>query len=342
MSIASDLAGALSKGGVKSDAAPEYGLFLSTGVPNVDKAISGHYRGGGFRSGRVIEIAGPPSAGKTLLASSCMVAAQKAGGAAAFHDHERTFDQNLAVGFGLDVSEGVWTYKRPRSFEDSIDKAIDWMQSIRDAKVIPFEAPLVCVFDSLAAMVPAEKLDRKPGKDGEMGAANMRQKVSLSVATSQELPAFNTYVEENNILAIFLNQIRTKPGVAFGDPRYTPGGDSMDFYASARVWLRANKLKKAADDLSSPGQLVTAETVKNKTYRAWLQAEFIFKYRDDGSGYIDVVDTMIGHLLALGKLETAGAYIIWEGKKMYRPGLLLLLNQDVAKSIEMLTDLAEA
>lgn len=335
MSLAAALAGALQKGGVKNDSAPTYGLHLSTGVPNLDYIISGKYRGGGFQSGRVIEIAGPPSAGKTLLAQHVMKEAQKAGGAANFRDHERTFDQNLFQRFGGDITPGPFTYSRPRSFEESIDGAIDWMEAIRNADVIPFEAPLVCVFDSLAAMVPAEKLER-----GDK-AANMREKVALATATSQELPAFSTFVEENNILAIFLNQIRTKPGVAYGDPRYTPGGDSLPFYASVRMWLDRSMHKVNKEVV---GQTITAETVKNKTHRPFLKEDFIFKFHKDGTGYIDVAASMIEHIGAQKLADLGiqqGAWFTWEGKRIQgKQNFLDALNAD-PQIIDKLIDIAE-
>jgi recombination protein RecA len=335
VSLAAALAGALEKGGVKNDTAPTYGLHLSTGLPNIDHQISGKYRGGGFQSGRVVEIAGPPSAGKTLLAQHVMKEAQLAGGAANFRDHERTFDQGLFQRFGGDISPGIFTYSRPRSFEESIDGAIDWMEAIRKADVIPFEAPLVCVFDSLAAMVPAEKLER-----GDK-AANMREKVALATATSQELPAFSTFVEENNILAIFLNQIRTKPGVAYGDPRYTPGGDALPFYASVRIWL-SRSMDKVSKEVV--GQTITAETVKNKTHRPFLKEEFIFKFHADGTGYIDVVASMVEHigaqkLTALG--IQGGAWFTWEGQRIQgKQNFLDALNADPT-SVEKLIQIAE-
>ena len=343
--LAGLLAGALAKGGVTNDEIPTFGLHLSTGIPNLDYIISGKYRGGGFQSGRMIEIAGPPSAGKTLIAQHVMKEAQKLGGAANFRDHERTFDPNLYESFGGDITPGIFTYSRPRSFEESIDGAVDWMESIRSAKVIPFEAPLVCVFDSLAAMVPAEKLDREVVKNGKTtkadpGAAmNMRQKVALATATSQEFPAFATFVEENNILAIFLNQIRTKPGVTYGDPRYTPGGDSMPFYASVRMWLNATRMvDKATRQVI--GQSVTAETVKNKTHKPFQKQDFIFKFKEDGTGFIDIIDTMIGHLLEIKLIPQAGAYIVWDGKNRHRAELVRMLTSDPT-GLDQLIDIAE-
>jgi protein RecA len=345
MSLAAALAGALEKGGVKSDTAPTYGLHLSTGIPSIDFQVSGMYRGGGFQSGRIIEIAGPPSAGKTLIAQHVMKEAQLAGGAAAFHDHERTFDENLFASFGGNIEPGIFTYKRPRTFEGSIDDAVDWMRAIRNAKVIPFEAPLVCVFDSLAAMVPAEKLVRSDGKevaqDGK--GANMREKVGLAVATSQELPAFATFVEENNILAIFLNQIRTKPGVTYGDPRYTPGGDALPFYASVRIFLSRSMDKNGKEVV---GQTITAETVKNKTHRPFLKEQFVFKFREDGTGYIDVAASMVEHigatkLDAVGVQPGKGQWFTWDGKKIQgKENFIAAVNAD-PQGIEKLIDIAE-
>jgi recombination protein RecA len=338
MSLAAALAGALEKGGVKSDAVKDNDLFLSTGVPNVDQALSGRYRNGGFKSSRIIEIAGPASSGKTLLTQHVIKEAQKAGGAGAFHDHERTFIPSLFERFGGSIEPGVWTYRRPRTLEESFDQAIDWMNAIRKADVIPFEAPLVCAFDSAAAMVPAAKLQRE--RDGE--ALNMRDKLALATAFSQELPAFNQFVEENNVLAIFLNQLRLKPGVTHGDPRYTPGGEALFFYDAVKVYLgRSMDKENKADAKEITGQTVRVETVKNKTYRSHLKTSFKFKFNEDGTGYIDTVDTMLDHLRDEGKLETSGAYIVWEGKKLYKSQLLpQIVNQpDI---MDRLVDMAEA
>lgn len=337
MSLAADLAAALTKGGVKSDPADDKGCYLSTGVPNVDKALSGRYTGGGFKSARIVEIAGPPSAGKTLLAQHVMKEAQLKGGAAAFHDHERTFDEKLFQRFGGLIDPGIWTYKRPRSLELSFDQAIDWMSSIRNAKVIPFEAPLVCVFDSAAAMVPAAMLER----DMSTGR-NMKDKLAQATAFSQEIPAFNTFVEENNILAIFLNQLTTDPTVKYGDPRKSKGGDAIPYYASARLWLTRSMDKDDKKDVKSvTGQTVTGDTVKNKTFRPFVKSRFKFKFNEDGTGYIDVVDTMLDHLREEGKLETSGAYIVWEGKKLYQSQLLTQIK-DEPGIVDRLVELAEA
>lgn len=338
MSIAEKMAAALNKGGVKSDVVKDNGLYLSTGVPNVDHALSGRYRGGGLKSGRMYEIAGPSSSGKTLLAQHVMKEAQKAGGAAAFKDHERTFMEHLYKSFGGSIEPGLWTYNRPRSFEESLDQTVDWMTAIRKADIIPFEAPLVAVFDSLHAMVPAAKLDR----DGSQGQ-NMKDKLALAMATSAEFPAFATFVEENNICAIFLNQIRTKPGVVYGDPRYTPGGDSMEFYASARLFL-SRSMEKDKTTKEVTGQKITAETVKNKTHRPFQKASWMFKFRPDGTGYIDVAHSMVDHIGSKVLTDIGvqtGAWYTWEGVRCNgEANFIAELNKD-PDNIEKLIDIAE-
>jgi recombination protein RecA len=337
MSLADALASALQKGGVQSDPIKDIGCHLSTGVPNVDFIISGKYRGGGFKSARMVEIASPASAGKTLLAQHVIKEAQKAGGAGAFHDHEKTFVPDLFERFGGSVQPGVWTYKRPETFEESLDQAVDWMEAIRRADVIPFEAPLVCVFDSLAAMVPASDMDRDRSQ-----AKNMKEKLSLATTTSQEFPAFNAFIEKNNILAIFLNQMRMKPGVTHGDPRYTPGGEAPFFYDAVKLYLgRSLDRENKADAREVTGQTVRVETVKNKTYRSHLKTEFKFKFLPDGTGYIDVVETMLDHLREIGKLETSGAYIVWEGKKLYKSQLLPQIANEPG-IVDRLIDMAVA
>lgn len=341
MSIAAALATALTKGGVQSDEILDDGLFLSTGVPNLDYALSGRYRGGGIKTGRIVEIAGPPSAGKTQLATAVMAQAQKAGGAACFKDHEGSFMLKLAKGLGLDDTPGIWSYNRPRSFELSLDQAVDWMSSIRDAKVIPFEAPLVVVFDSFAGMVPAAKLNREK-KDGD--GQNMKDNLALAMAASQELPAFNQFVSENNVLAIFLNQLRMKPGVSYGDPRYTVGGESLPYYASLRLFL-GREMERDKKTKEVIAQKIKAEAIKNKTHRPFQKTSWEFKWRADGTGYIDVMDSMLDHigsekLTALG--IQGGAWYTWEGNRFNgSANFIAHLNEDPA-NLEKLIDIAES
>jgi len=334
---ANALAGALKKAKVEQDEQQDLGMFLSTGVPNVDYALSGKYVGGGLKSSRIFEIAGPESSGKTLIAQHIMREAQRAGGAAAFHDHERTFDPNLAQSFGLDTNDGIFTYKRPRTFEESIDQSIDWMTAIRDADVIPFEAPLAVVFDSLHAMVPQAMADHDMSK-----GRNMKDKLALATATSSELPAFALFCEENNIIAIFLNQLRTKPAVMYGDPRYTPGGDSLNFYASARIFLERKMIREEKPPYRVLGQTVTADVIKNKVHKPFEKAAWKFKFKDDGTGFIDVVESMVDHLLDLKLFDQNGAFYTWEGKKYQGKGNLIKQIASEPDAMDKLLAIAQA
>lgn len=341
MSYAAKMAAALAAAGIENDEMVDDGMFLSTGVPNLDYMLSGRYRGGGFKSGRIHEIAGPPSAGKTQLATAVMAQAQKAGGGAKFQDHEGSFMLQLAIGLGLIEAPGVWSYARPRSFEQSLDQSIDWMSNLR--KVLPIEVPLVCVFDSFAGMVPAAKLAREK-KEGQ--GQNMKDNLALAMAASQELPAFNQFVTENNVCAIFLNQLRMKPGVAYGDPRYTVGGESLPYYASTRLFLGAEK-ERDAKTKTIECQKINAETIKNKTHRPFQKTSWDFKWRPDGTGYIDIADSMLDHigndvLVERGIRDNkTSPWFTWEGQRFQgRDALLIELNKD-PDNIEALIDIAE-
>lgn len=337
-SPAAALAAALAKGKFESDTIKDHGCWLSTGVPNVDAALSGKYRNGGFKSARVVELAGEASTGKTLLAQHVAKEAQKAGGAAIFLDHERSFMEHLFERFGGSIEPGAWSYKRPRSLEESLDNAVDWMQLIRQSDAVPFEAPLVAIFDSAAMMVPLNQLDR------DMSVArNMRDKLQQVQAFSQELPAFTQFCEENNILAIFLNQIRIDPSVTHGDNRKTPGGNALYHADAVKIYLGRSMDRENKDDKSQvTGQTIRFETVKNKTFRPFQKTKFKFKFDDEGTGYIDVIETMLIHLKDIGKLEMSGAYVVWEGKKKYISVLAQEMNLNPEESMQKLLDVAEA
>jgi len=332
--FAAKMAAALAKGGIVSKQKKTNELYLTTGLPHLDYALSGRWVGGGIKSGRMCEFAGPPSSGKTLTAQYVMMAAQRAGGIAAFHDHEETFMPHLFESFGGDARPGKLTMEEPRSFEESIDKAVDWMTLARESEIIPPEAPMVVVFDSLHSMVPAANLERD-----RSNAANMREKLALAQATASELPAFAKFVSEQNCVAIFLNHLKTKPGVVYGDPRYTPGGEAIDFYSSIRLFLSRRMLKDAKTKEVN-GQIITAEAVKNKTYQPFKKADWVFKLKD-GVGYIDVIESMLMALKDMGKLNVSGAYIEWEGKKKYLGPLAEELNLTPDESMQKLIAIAE-
>lgn len=285
-------------------------IWLDTGYPVLNKRVSGDYQKG-FPLGRIVEIFGPPSAGKTAIATKAMISAQRAGGIAIFMDHERSFDSRLAEKLGLDLDPNRFVYLAPDTFEESMDQVIEIGETVRSGDFgVDADAPICVVFDSLASMVPKSKWDKSAAD------YNMNDNTALARATSAAFPAFAQRCEKWNMLAIFLNQARTKIGVMFGDPTSTPGGSSPEFYASIRLKLGGGKMK---DD---GGKTIGCQTVKNKVYRPFLKCSWDFVFQDDGSGKFDVIGGVIEELKELGALETTGAYIIWtDGKKYYKSAL---------------------
>lgn len=292
--------------------------WLSTGFVPLDHAISGKYVGGGLPGGRIIEIFGPPSAGKTAISTNVMINAQRAGGIAMFFDHERSFDSRLAERMGLDLTPGRWIFRTPKTFEESIANAMNFATKARQLKLISKEAPIVIVFDSLAAMVPQSKMEK------EVTALNMNDNTALARATAAVFPALAQRAEEDNITIIFLNQMRTKIGVMFGDPTTTPGGNAPEFYASVRIKLGRSQLTQGTGDAKVRiGQRIGAECVKNKVSRPFRKVEWDFLFSEDGTGYFDVVGSTIDYLVGKGILKSDRGRVTWiDGKSPYRKELI--------------------
>lgn len=297
------------------NAAPK--IWLDTGYPVLNKRISGSYHRG-FPLGRMIEIFGPPSAGKTVIATKAMISAQQAGGIAIFMDHERSFDSRLAEKIGLDLDPNRFVYLKPETFEESMDTAIEIGETIRSGEFgVDKDAPICIVFDSLASMIPKSKWDK------DAADYNMNDNTALARATAAAFSSFSQRCEKWNMLAIFLNQARTKIGVMFGDPTSTPGGSAMEFYASVRLKLGGGRMKENA------GKSIGCETVKNKVHRPFLKCKWDFVFQEDGSGKLDVVGGVIDELKETEAIETAGAYIIWtDGKKYHRATLIKKIEDE--------------
>lgn len=312
--IAKELAGAI--GG--NDEESTVRQFLDTGFPPLNFASSSNWNDGG-PVGRMIEIAGPPSSGKTALATRMMAAAQKQGGIAGFMDHERSFSLRLAPRLDLDITPGRFVFKKPETFEASLQMCAVAAAHIREKKLIPKQAPICWVFDSLASMVPQSALyEMKNGKvigKKSLEDRNMNDNSALARATSNSFPAFAQVCEDFGICAIFLNQIRMKIGVLFGDPRKTTGGNAPEFYFSQRLWLSASQIKVGTEVV---GQEVTGKFMKNKIARPFREAKWRFMYREDGTGYFDRERSLVEFLKAEKCLETEGNFLVFEGTK-YHP-----------------------
>lgn len=318
-----DLADAMTKAIGPNDENQAPSLFLSTGYPLLNLALSGKY-GGGLPMGRIVEIFGPSSAGKTAISTELMVSAQRAGGIAMFNDHERSFDVRLSIKAGLDTDPNKWIFKTPRTFEESLKNSITAANVIRDGKFIPDEAPIVMIYDSLASMVPKSKMEK------DVDEMNMNDNTALARATSAAFPAFAQWCHECNVLAVFLNQMRTKIGVMFGDNTTTPGGDAPGYYSSIRVKLGKSKMTSGkGSDRIVVGNQIGAETVKNKTYRPYQKVKWNFMFQDDGSGKFDVIGSTIDHLVDTGILKRSMGRIAWvDGSKPYYADLVHKIEDD--------------
>ena len=293
--------------------------FLSTGYPPLDFACSARWDGG-LPVGRIVEIAGPPSSGKTAIATAAMATAQKMGGIAGFMDHERSFSLRLAPNLGLDVTPGRFIFKKPRTFEESLTICVKAAQHVREKKLIPKAAPICWVFDSLASMVPMSALfDLKTGKEKSAEDRSMHDNTALARATSAHMPAFAQHVEELGICAIFLNQVRTKLGVLYGDPRTTPGGDAPKFYASVRLMLGAGQVKKGTEIIGSE---ITASCIKNKVARPFVKSNWRFMFQPDGTGRFDVERSTIEFLEEIGALKKGRpGFVEWDGVQIGKEAL---------------------
>lgn len=322
MASAEDVAASLAGVIGKNDDESTVRQFLDTGFPPLNFASSSDWNGG-LPVGRMMEIAGPPSSGKTAIATAAMASAQRAGGISGFMDHERSFSTVLAPKLGLDISPSKFVFKKPRTFEESLQIAIVAGTHIRKNKLIKKDAPICWVFDSLASMVPQSALyEMKAGKiigERSLEDRNMNDNTALARATSNAFPAFAQQCEELDICAIFLNQMRSKIGVLYGDPRKTTGGNAPEFYFSQRLWLGAAQVKKGTEII---GQDVTGKFVKNKVARPFREATWRFAYHEDGTGRFDRERSMVDFLMETGALPKIGKGATeWEGKQIYPDAL---------------------
>lgn len=294
----------LAKEGIESDdayAAPKN--FLDTGLPHLNDIICGDPEGG-LPDGRIAEIFGESSSGKTMLLSQLFISAQKQGGFAALWDHERSYDIRLSLKQGLDNSKTRWLYKQGKTFEQSLVESIKVARVIREKEMIPHDAPIIHGFDSFASMVPKSKMEK------ELDENTMNDMTALSRVASAILPAYNQHVSDLGICAVFLNQMAASMEM-YGPATKTKGGKSLPFYASVRLGLKGDEIK---DKKVVKGKKMTITTKKNKIYMPYqsVQADFFFKR--DGSGEFDILGSYVDYLKDIGVIETSGAWIKWGGE----------------------------
>ncbi|MBI5774272.1 MAG: recombinase RecA [Verrucomicrobia bacterium] len=243
---------------------------------------------GGVPRGRVIEIYGPESSGKTTLMLHVIANAQKAGGLAAFIDAEHALDPGYAKKLGVNLDDLLV------SQPDSGEEALTICETLARSNALD-----VIVIDSVAALVPKAELE------GEMGMATMGMQARLM---SQALRKLTALLAKSKTTCIFTNQLREKVGVMFGSPETTPGGKALKFYASVRLDIRRKETLKDAAGLAT-GNHVRVKVVKNKVAPPFAEAEFdiIYNHGIDKEG--SILDVGIEH----GVVEKKGAWLQFEG-----------------------------
>lgn len=259
---------------------------ISTGSFSLDLALGI----GGLPRGRVVEIYGPESSGKTTLALSTVAQAQKMGGNAAFIDAEHAFDPDYAKKLGVDLESLL--ISQPDTGEQALDIAETLVRS---------NALDVIVIDSVAALVPRAEIE------GEMGDAMVGVQARLM---SQALRKLTGVVSKSKTILIFINQIRMKIGIMFGNPETTTGGNALKFYSSVRLDIRRKAALKQGD--IDVGNHVAVKVVKNKVAPPFKTAEFDLMFGDG----IDRMGELIDLGIRYGAIERAGSWISYKGEKV--------------------------
>ena len=280
---------------------------ISTGSLSLDLALGV----GGMPRGRIIEIYGPESSGKTTLALHVVSEAQKRGGLAAFVDAEHALDPEYAKKIGVRVNDLLI------SQPDNGEQALEIVESL-----VRSNACDIIVVDSVAALTPRAEIE------GEMGDQHMGLQARLM---SQALRKLNAIAAKSNTAVIFINQLRMKIGVFFGNPETQPGGMALKFYSSVRLDVRRNAQIKKGDDVV--GNRVTVKVVKNKVAAPFKIAEFDIMYNEGISREGDIINCGLKYNV----LSKSGTWINYQNQKLGQgveaSRQYLKENQDLVKKL---------
>lgn len=281
---------------------------VSSGCLSLDIALGV----GGYPKGRIIEIYGPESSGKTTFALQAIAEVQKLGGRAAFIDAEHALDPDYARRLGVKTNELLL------SQPDTGEQALEICEAL-----VRSEAISIIVIDSVAALVPQAEID------GEMGDSHVGLQARLM---SQALRKLSGTINKTNTIAIFINQLREKVGVMFGNQETTPGGRALKFYSSIRLDIRRNEQIKIGDKIV--GNKTTIKVVKNKVAPPFKSATVEIMYGEGVSKEGELIDLGV----EAGIVDKAGAWFSYQGEKLGQGKenvkLLLRDNPELRDEIE--------
>ena len=281
-------------------------------IPTGSIALDNALGVGGYPKGRIIEIYGLESSGKTTLAIHAIAEAQKAGGIAAFIDAEHAFDRFYAAKLGVDV-DNLWI-----SQPDNGEQALQIADQLISSSAID-----ILVIDSVAALTPKKEIE------GDMGDNVVGLQARLM---SQALRKLTSTISKTNTTCIFINQLRDKIGIMFGNPETTTGGNALKFYASVRLDIR--KASAIKDGENVLGNLVRVKVVKNKVAPPFRKAEFEITFGEGISKIGEIIDLGVEHNI----IQKSGSWFSYDGSKLGQgrdaAKALLKDNPELAEEIE--------